>query len=79
MVPYTVMAHCATKHSSTCLTPNMMLLGREITKPINLVAGFPPDDRVNTPPQYVMQLRERLELSHQLAQEALERSVERAK
>ncbi|XP_076748173.1 uncharacterized protein LOC143421991 [Maylandia zebra] len=80
MILYAVMAYRATKHSSTGLTPNMMLLGREITEPIDLVAGLPADDTPNcTVPQYVVQLRERLELSHQLAREALGKSVERTK
>lgn len=80
MVPYAVMAYCATKHSSTGLTPNMMLFGREITEPIDLVAGLPPgDDSASTLPQHVLQLKERLESSHALAREALGRSVEQAK
>lgn len=80
MIPYEVMAYRATKHSSTGLTLNMMLFGREITDPVDLVAGLPPDtENSNTHPQYVQQLRERLELSHQLTREALGKSVERAK
>ncbi|KAJ8009501.1 hypothetical protein DPEC_G00089540 [Dallia pectoralis] len=80
MTPYAVMAYRATKHSSTGLTPNMMLFGREITEPVDLVAGLPPDpDNTTTPPSYVVQLKKRLELSHQLAREALGKSVERAK
>uniref|UniRef100_A0A8C9Y874 Gypsy retrotransposon integrase-like protein 1 n=1 Tax=Sander lucioperca TaxID=283035 RepID=A0A8C9Y874_SANLU len=80
MTPYAVMAYRATKHSSTGLTPNMMLFGQEITEPVDLVAGLPPDpDNTTTPPSYVVQLRERLEISHQLAREALGKSVERAK
>lgn len=80
MIPFAVMAYRATKQSSTGLTPNMMIFGREITEPVDLVAGLPPDhSRASTPPQYVLQLRERLELSHQLARVALGRSVEWAK
>lgn len=57
-----------------------MLFGWEITEPVDLVAGLPPDsDNVNSPPHYVVQLRKRLELSHQLAWKALGKSVERAK
>ncbi|KAI2650827.1 Retrovirus-related Pol polyprotein [Labeo rohita] len=44
MVPYAVMVYQATKHSSTGFTPNMMLFGREITEPIDLVVGKPPND-----------------------------------
>lgn len=80
MNPYAVMAYRATKHSSTGLTPNMMLLGCEITEPVDLVVGLPPDSvGANTPPEYALQLRQRLELSHQLAQETLGKAPECAK
>ncbi|KAI3368204.1 hypothetical protein L3Q82_007930 [Scortum barcoo] len=78
--PYVLMAYRATRHSSTGLTPNTMLFGKEITEPIDLVAGLPPDhDSVNNVPEYVMHIRDCLELSHQLAREALGKSVKRAK
>ena len=65
MTPYAVRAYRASKHSSTSLTPNMMLFKREIAEPVDLVAGLPPDpDNTTTPPSYVVQLRERLALSH---------------
>lgn len=80
MIPYAVMAYCAIIHNSTGLIPNMVFFGREITEPVELVPNLPPEnDNVDTPAHYVMQLRERLELPHQLAREALGRSVERAK
>lgn len=80
MTPYAVMAYRATKHSSTGLTPNMMPFRWEITEPVDLVAGLPPDpDNTTTTPSYVVQLREQLELSHHLAREALGKYVERAK
>ncbi|CAL9697681.1 unnamed protein product [Knipowitschia caucasica] len=74
------MAYRATKHSSTGLTPNMMLFGREITEPIDLVVGLPPNDTNSSlKPDYVVNLREQLERSHQLAREALGKASERAK
>ncbi|KAJ3583377.1 hypothetical protein NHX12_020173 [Muraenolepis orangiensis] len=82
MTHYALMAYRATQHSSTRLTPNILLFGKEVTEPVDLVPGLPPDNDnidTNTPPQYVMKLRERLGLSHQLAREALGKSVERAK
>ncbi|KAI4905604.1 hypothetical protein NFI96_006898 [Prochilodus magdalenae] len=80
MIPLAVMAYRATKHSSSGLTPNMMLFGRELTEPIDLVAGLPPDhESAKTPPEYVAQLRDRLELAHRIAREALGESVKRAK
>ncbi|XP_037834631.1 uncharacterized protein LOC112450568 [Kryptolebias marmoratus] len=79
MLPYALMAYRATKHSSTGFTPNMMLFGREITEPIDLVAVPFPDNGCSNIPQCVMQQKERLQLSHQLAREWLGRASERAK
>ena len=68
------------KHSSMGFTPHMMLIGREVTGPIDLVAGFSPyHEHANTPTQYVAQLRGRLEVALQIARDALGQSVERAK
>ena len=55
-----------------------MLLGREVTEPIELVAGLPLD-HAKTHPQCVAQLRDILELAHQIAREVLSQSVEHAK
>ena len=75
MIPYAAMA---TRHSFTELC--MMLFGREITEAIDLVADPPPNTKdVIVLPDCVMQLRKRLELSHQLARETLGQSAERAK
>uniref|UniRef100_A0AAV2IY46 Gypsy retrotransposon integrase-like protein 1 n=1 Tax=Knipowitschia caucasica TaxID=637954 RepID=A0AAV2IY46_KNICA len=53
---------------------------REITEPIDLVVGLPPNDTNSSlKPDYVVNLREQLERSHQLAREALGKASERAK
>ncbi|CAI5671880.1 unnamed protein product [Oreochromis niloticus] len=80
MIPYAVMAYRATKHSATGFTPNFMMFGRELSEPVDLVAGLPPDpDNQPSAPEYVQQMRERLELAHLIAREALRESVTRAK
>uniref|UniRef100_A0A3B5QVZ8 Gypsy retrotransposon integrase-like protein 1 n=2 Tax=Xiphophorus TaxID=8082 RepID=A0A3B5QVZ8_XIPMA len=80
MIPYAVMAYRSTKHSATGFSPNFMMLGREVSEPVDLVAGLPPDSEHQlTAPEYVQQMRERLELAHQIAREALRDSVTRAK
>ncbi|XP_063050302.1 uncharacterized protein LOC134445147 [Engraulis encrasicolus] len=80
MIPYAVMAYRATRHSATGLTPNFMMFGREVCEPADLVTGLPPDpEDAPTAPEYVQRLRERLELAHQIARDALGESVERAK
>ncbi|XP_036001790.1 uncharacterized protein LOC118565513 [Fundulus heteroclitus] len=80
MIPYAVMAYRATKHSATGFSPNFMMFGREVSEPVDLVAGLPPDlDTAPSTPEYVKHLRERLELAHQITRDALGESVERAK
>ena len=41
-IPYLLMAYRATEHASTKCSPNLLMLGREITCPIDLIAGLPP-------------------------------------
>lgn len=80
MIPYTVMAYRVTKHSATGFTPNYMMFGREISEPVDLVAGLPPDSDPAPPaPEYVLQMHERLELAHKITREALGESVTCAK
>ncbi|XP_061754270.1 uncharacterized protein LOC133551511 isoform X2 [Nerophis ophidion] len=80
MIPYAVMAYRATKHSSTGFTPNYMMFGRELSEPVDLVSGLPPDPELApSGPVFVQDLRERLELAHQITRDALGESVKRAK
>lgn len=41
-LPYLMMAYRATVHESTKCTPNLIMLGKEITLPIDVIAGSPP-------------------------------------
>lgn len=80
MIPYAVLAYRATKHSSTGFSPNMMMFGRELNEPIDLVDGLPPDpENAKSPPQHAKDLRQRLESVHQIARDNLKQSTERAK
>lgn len=80
MIPYAVKAYRATKHSLTGFTPNFMMFGREVSEPVDLVVGLPPDnDAAPSAPEYVQHLRDHLELAHQITRDALDESVKRAK
>lgn len=57
-----------------------MMFGREVSEPVDLVAGLPSDPvEPPTPPEYVQQLWERLELPHHIVRDALGDCVRRAK
>ncbi|CAC5405273.1 unnamed protein product [Mytilus coruscus] len=49
-LPYVIMAYRAAIHESTKCTPNKLMLGREISLPIDVIAGAPPDNTENECP-----------------------------
>ncbi|KAM9328400.1 uncharacterized protein lrguk [Pholidichthys leucotaenia] len=48
MIPCALMADRATKHSTTAFSPNFMMFVHEVSEPIDLVAGLPPDSDLPT-------------------------------
>ena len=44
-LPYVMMDYRSAQHESTKLTPNMLMLGREVSLPLDLVVGSPGDER----------------------------------
>jgi transposase InsO family protein len=42
-LPFVMMAYRSTPHSTTDETPNKLMLGREVTTPLTLLAPPPPD------------------------------------
>ena len=78
MIPLAVMAYRSSPHSSTGLTPNFMLFGREIKEPIDLVIG--PDPLSERPSSdYCIQLKDDLQEAHEIARESLGDSFMSAK
>lgn len=74
-----MMAYRSSPHESTGMTPNELMLGREISMPIDVMVGLPPDQEPKREPQYVEDLRARLEDAYSLARENLGVSAERRK
>lgn len=57
-LPYILAAYRSAKHSSTKMSPNMLLFGRENALPLHVVVGDPNrEDTVPDPDSYVDQLR----------------------
>jgi transposase InsO family protein len=69
-LPYVGMAMRATTNRSTGFTPNMMMLGREVTLPVDLLAQFPKESNAEPAP-YVQQLQEQLRDVHECARNKL--------
>ena len=54
----------------------MMMLGREVELPLQVVVGMPHEDQEQTPVEYVNDLQERLQGAHQEARKHLRRSAQ---
>ena len=74
-------AYRATAHESTGMTPNLMMLGREVRLPAELVFGRTPvsDGEPQSYGEYVSMLRKRLEHAHDVARTHLEAATKRQK
>jgi len=73
-----MMAYRSSVHESTGETPNMLMLGREIEVPLDVVTEPAPD----TPPlatEYALALQQRLAGAHEVARRHLGKAAERQK
>ena len=83
-LPCALMAYRATPHESTQCSPNLMMLGREVELPIDLMFGRPPFPKgelevFDTTLYYVDMLRDKLERAHEYARKCLKKRAERQK
>ena len=63
-LPYVMRAYRSAEHETTGLTPNMLMLGREATTPLDIAYEMPPAIKPVPMNEWVWQLRERLESAH---------------
>ena len=73
-------AYRSSIHESTGLTPNLLMLGREVRLPSEIIFGSKTrfqDENIVNYGLYVEVLRDRLQRAHQIAREHLSRSNER--
>ena len=75
-LPYVMLAYRSSVHDSTGFSPNMMMLGRETSLPLQVVVGTPLEDVLNpSRADYVDQLQDKLEGAHAMARENLQKSA----
>ena len=71
------MAYRSSRHESTGETPNMLMLGREIGTPLDLMVETPGESQCET--DYAWEFRERLRQAHDNARKVLKTSAEKQK
>lgn len=79
ILPQVLMAYRSSVHASTGQTPNMMMLGRNITLPMEAVIPRPMETCESDTPgidDYVINLQERMNKSHILARKHLKQNSE---
>ncbi|CAG2213568.1 unnamed protein product [Mytilus edulis] len=76
-LPYVMMAYRAAIHESTKCTPNKLMLGREISLPIDVMAGAPPKSTgTECPVQYVEWVKDALQRAYEFAHENMQSSFQ---
>lgn len=80
-LPILMAAYRATPQDSTQVTPNLMMLGRQVSLPIDLVFGRPPGSggEKECIAEYCLQLEESFRTAHTYARKHLGRSAARQK
>jgi len=67
-LPYIMMAYRSAVQDTTGYSPSMMMLGREVALPVDIVLGRPPGERDSQlSSDYVQDLNDKLEAVHQVA------------
>lgn len=80
-LPYLTMAYRATVHESTGCSPNLLMLGREVSLPLDVMMGPPPQATLayQSQVEYVEWLRVSLQSAFQHAHQQLQKSANRQK
>ena len=72
-------AYRATPHEGTDLTPTELMLRRQISIPIDVQVGLPPESEPQEEHQHLADLRERMEEAFAIARENLKAGAEQQK
>jgi hypothetical protein len=78
-LPMLTMAYRSTPQESTGLSPNLLMLGREINLPVDVMLGQPPSNQEVDEQEYAAELRGRLEDAYAQARANLGQAAERQK
>ena len=79
LLPYVMAAYRASRHESTQFTPNMLVLGREVRSPVDIVYQTPETPHPISYASYADELRCRMQEAYTLVREHLRVSAERTK
>ena len=79
LIPYVMMAYRASEHETTGMTPNRLMLGREITTPLEIVYDMPPSIKAIPVNQWAWELQEAIENAHRFVRTHTAQAILRQK
>ena len=65
-LPYIMMAYRSAEHETTGMSPNMLMFGREVSTPLDLMFELPQLSKPIPNNQWVWELRDKIESAHKL-------------
>ncbi|CAG2231997.1 unnamed protein product [Mytilus edulis] len=68
LLPYVMMAYRSSQHETTGYTPNRLMLGREVSTPLDLIYKLPSQVKAIPQNQWAWELQEHMEEAHQIVQ-----------
>ena len=77
-IPVLMFAYRSSTHESTGQTPSMLMFGREVELPIDILYGLHRADPLS-PSAYVEALKERMHIVHDLARKQMLKASDRQK
>ena len=78
-LPYLTMAYRASMHESTGCTPNLLMLGRELPMPLDILIGQPQKQQYSCQIEYVEWLRYSMTTAYEYARRQLRKAATRQK
>ena len=79
LLPYMTMAYRATENETTGMSPNILMLGRETTTPLDIAFEMPAAIKAIPANQWVWELQDKMERAHTFVREQTGRSISRQK
>ncbi|CAC5379679.1 unnamed protein product [Mytilus coruscus] len=78
-IPFVMMAYRASEHETTGQTPNSLMLGRELSTPLDIMYEMPPSVKDIPAHKWAWELKEKLESSHSFVRGKIKGQMRRQK
>ena len=78
-IPYVLMAYRSSEHETTGMTPNKLMLGREVCTPLDLIFDMPRTEKQVPTNQWVWELQERMVDAHEMVRQNIGTAMHRQK